>query len=127
MYASRRRALLTIRRSPRRAEITARAKSHLIQRSNPNSWLRLLPWRLTERSAGILPAGRAHPARTSLKKVAFARPFLCLRFVRTASGSDRIEHRLACSIPSLSLRVLIQVRSIENPRCDLDQARNDIE
>src|SRR5437868_3527982 len=68
MYASRRRAPLMIRRSPRRVEITARAKSHLSQRSNPNSWQRLPHWRLTDRAverphpcgryAGILPAFR---------------------------------------------------------------------
>src|SRR2546423_10199137 len=48
MYASRRRAPLMIRRSPRRAAITDRAKLHLSQRSNPSSWPRLPPWRLTD-------------------------------------------------------------------------------
>src|SRR5438067_5921361 len=146
MYASRRRAPWMIRRSPRRAGITGREKSRLSQRSNPNSWQKLRPWRLTDRSADGAPASlravRRHPACIENKKVAFARSSFCLRFCQNgerfllslwerlgegAKLSDPIKHQLTCSIPSLPLRVQTQCRATSDSNRNLDEARNDVE
>ena len=71
--------------------------------------------------AGGSRASCAHIIEEGRVRAAF---FLFVIFV---SGSDPIKRQLACSIPSLSLRVLIQVRSIEDLRGDFNEAGNDVE
>src|SRR5437763_15095339 len=95
-----------ILRSQRRAETTGRARSRLSQRSNPNSWQRLRPWRLTDRSTDDTHAPGVEHARR----------------VR----NHQSKKKLALAGPSFSLR-LADRRSIENLRSDLDKDRKDVE